>query len=115
QRGVGLQRRTEERLTGQETDHEIWSLLELLPVSLARQILQVRLHALRMGLEAQLLRRRIGNRTSIEEGIERGLGVHHNLASIRQLHRHIWAQQLVVLVACRYLLTEGAILHHARV
>src|ERR1035438_7084812 len=95
QRRVGLECRAEESLTRQETDNEVRSLFKLLPISLARQLLQVCLHALCMGVKTKLLRNGIGIAACIQKSIQGSLGIDDDLAAIRKLNRHVGTQHQI--------------------
>ena len=75
----------------------------------------MRLHALRMGRKTSRLRGNVRGAAGVKKGIEGSLGVHHDLAAIRQLNGHIGTQHLVVLVPRGHLLGKRAVLHHSGV
>ena len=110
--GVLLQRRAEEGLARQEEDHELRRRLELAPVALLGELLEVHADPPRMlhqPLTPPLL---IPGLQSVQIGVERRLGVDHHALAAGQADHQIGALPAVVRVD-RGLGGEVAVGEHA--
>ena len=106
------ERRGQELVTGQEQHRELGAALELRPVALGGELAHARLDLLRMALERHAALLLAGGLERGEVGVERRLGVDHQVARFGHVHDQVRAQR-AFLADHLQLLGEVAVLAQA--
>ena len=107
-----FERGGEEGVAGDEGDDEFGRVVELLPVRLLRQRVDVGAQLPGVGHEVRPPDGFVGGVVGVEERLQRHLGVDHHVPGARQMHDHVGAHPAVGAVL-GHLLLEVAVLDHA--
>ncbi len=113
QRGIVFECGRQQGVTGNEGDDVLRRVLELIPVRLFGQGVDVRPQLAGVRHEVGPSGRIVGSVVGVEEGLKRHLGVDNDVPGSRQMHDHVGPQPSFGALG-RHLLLEVAVLDHPR-